>query len=84
MKKIKHKDLLKISRPVLLFLEEGNEDQWSKLRILYPDGRCEYRFLCGPSHRTEWYQSCFQGSTLAFTIEGMIEWEASLGGTVFN
>lgn len=75
MKRIQYKDLLEIKRPVLLFVEDhfgsfNVNDQFSKLRLLHPDGGCEYTRIV----RQDWLdfeKSCFSAHSLKATVESM-------------
>ena len=85
MKRIKYEELLKITRPVLLFLElwDGS-DAGARLRILSPDGTCEYVRMDGFTNTEEFTKSCFQGEDLNLTVERMRRFDTEmLDGTLY-
>jgi hypothetical protein len=71
-----YRKLLKIKTPVLLEIGDFWQDSnYSKCRILYPCGYCEYIYLYGL--RVEFRESCFlrQGEGLLKTVARMKKYD---------
>jgi hypothetical protein len=77
-KKLKpsYKTLKNIKKPVLIVaknLSASRKDltKFSRLRILYPNGRCEYFHEAWSNESLGFETSCFSEQDLAKTVEGM-------------
>lgn len=80
MKKITYKELKKIIKPVVLLCDSNTTGHWrDRIRILYPDGRCEYNdglgLEIGYKSSSKFKLSCFTSNSLNKTINNMEKYD---------